>query len=301
MQTIEHTIPKPFNLVNSIKSHGWFQLIPYYWDEATQSLTWAMRTATGAAIAVSVSETGTKKDQVTLEFRLHDSAMAEPKEIIQHFHYLMNLDLDLTGFYQLCATHPVISVVPKRGMGRMLRSASVFEDVFKSICGTNVQWRQAVKMINAIAGIGTMVPGTDLRIFPTPGQILEAGESFLKDVGRVGYRSSYLVDLCERALKPDKMGERIEKERAPYKELFDYFTGFKGIGKVTARYLCALYGRFDELSIDSLVISYMSKIYFNGEKPTVKQIEDIFNQYGEWQYLVYWTEFIVNKGWDPDA
>jgi hypothetical protein len=82
--------------------------------------------------------------------------------------------------------------------------------------------------------------------------------------------------------------------------LKDYFLGFKGIGKTTARYLAALYGDYSEMAVDSLVVSYMAKTYFNGKTPGDKQIRDVYEPFGRWKYLVYWMEFIEAEGWTPD-
>ena len=79
-----------------------------------------------------------------------------------------------------------------------------------------------------------------------------------------------------------------------------YFLSFKGIGQTTARYLSALYGDYSEMAVDSLVVSYMARTYFNGSKPGEKQIRDIYEPFGRWKYLVYWMEFIIAEGWTPD-
>ena len=37
------SIPQPFNFEATLKTHGWFQLPPFYWDESSASLNWAVR------------------------------------------------------------------------------------------------------------------------------------------------------------------------------------------------------------------------------------------------------------------
>ncbi len=294
----EYFVTKPFDLANTVKSHGWFQLVPFYWDNSTNTLNWALNTSQNGPVAISIQEQESGSEQTKLLFKTHNNATADKDEIINQFHLVFNLDLNLSGFYKICSLHSTLKQLPQKGMGRLMRSPNVFQDVFKSICGTNVMWKQAVKMVNTIAELGDVVPGTSYRVFPTPQQILDASESYLKDTGRVGYRSAYLIELANRYMNENP---ETAYNHNTYPELFQFFVNHKGIGKVTARYLCALYGRFEELSIDSLVISYMTRTYFNGTKPETGQIEQIFEQYGEWKYLVYWMEFVLNKGWDPDA
>ncbi|MBD3383620.1 hypothetical protein GF407_01725, partial [candidate division KSB1 bacterium] len=213
--------------------------------------------------------------------------------------HIFNLDLDLNPFYRICRKDPVLYSVISSGRGRLMRSESIYEDIFKSICSTNIQWKQAVKMINRIGRAGSQVTGSDYRCFPTPRQILDKGESFLKEQGRAGYRSRYLIDLCRRFLDNEPKALKAEKGELCAKTLKHYFLSFSGIGKTTARYLMALYGHFEEIAVDSLVISYLSKTVFDGKQPNEKQIHEYFSCYGKWAYLAYWMEFILAGGWKP--
>ena len=300
--TFSYEIPKPFSFEATVKTHGWFQLVPFYWDDQENTFRWAVRHGSKQPVLVKICENTNHSGKfIKLQFDTSSSGDKARELIIQKFRHVFNLDIDLSDFYKICVRYPILKKVPQLGMGRIMRSESVFEDVFKSICGTNVQWKQAVTMINKIAVLGTKVPGTDYRIFPTPEQILAAGEHFLKDTGRVGYRSGYLIELCDRFRHSDPELPEIKNNSLSFDELNKYFLSFKGIGKVTARYLCALYGKYDELAVDSLVISYMTKTHFNGNKPTTRQVEEFYEEFGSWKYLAYWMEFIINKGWNPDA
>jgi 3-methyladenine DNA glycosylase/8-oxoguanine DNA glycosylase len=298
----EQTYPQPFNLKAVIKTHGWFQLVPFYWEEETASLRWAIRLENSSPILIVLKEEIPTKEFARIVFETTEILAQDQQDIIlQKFQHIFNINVDLADFYKICSQNDILKKVEPRGMGRLMRSESVYEDVFKSICGTNIQWKQAVKVINTISQIGDVVPGTDFHVFPTPKQILQKGENWLKDVGRVGYRSGYLVDLCERFENDPYLGQSAENGTIVSKDLLKYFVDFKGIGKVTARYLAALYGYFGEMAIDSLVISFMSQTHFNGETPTNKQIEEFYAKFGEWKYLAYWMEFMISEGWNPDA
>jgi len=295
-----YNIPPPFNLEATLKTHGWFQLAPFYWDDKSKILNWAVK-INEKPIWVTVRQGEADGNSTPLQFAVHiESSDPDEKEIIGKFRHIFNLDLDLGEFYKISAKYPLLDQVKKRGIGRLMRAGSVYEDIFKSICGTNVQWKQAVKMINNIAQLGEPAPGTEYRIFPGPKVVLNAGEKFLKDVGRVGYRSSYLIELCQRFADGESEALAVENGEKTGIELYQYFLGFKGIGKTTARYLSALYGYFEDMAVDSLVISYMTKTHFGGEKPTEKQVEEFYAKFGRWRYLAYWMEFIIAGGWSPD-
>lgn len=295
-------VPQPFNLKATIKTHGWFQLAPFYWDEEKSALLWATKINGQSPILVTISQQSAFPKTVKINSSVAANITDKEREIlIKRFRHIFNLDVDLADFYLMCKNHPLLNQVEVRGMGRLMRTESVYEDVFKSICGTNIQWKQAVKTINTISQLGDAVPGTEYHLFPSAQQILAKGESYLKDVGRVGYRSSYLFDLAERFVQGEPAALAVENGEIVGKDLFKYFLDFKGIGKVTAKYLSALYGYFEEMAVDSLVISYMRSRHFNGEIPTEKQIEEFYAKFGKWRYLAYWMEFIVADGWDPNS
>lgn len=298
--SFSYNITIPFNLEATLKTHGWFQLTPFYWDDKSKILNWAVK-INEKPIWVTVRQVNAENNSTPLQFAVYpENSDPDEKTIINKFRHIFNLDLDLGEFYKISAKYPLLDQVKKRGMGRLMRAGSVYEDIFKSICGTNVQWKQAVKMINNIAQLGEPVTGTEYRIFPGPKVVLNAGEKFLKDVGRVGYRSSYLIELCQRFIDGESEALAVENGEKTGIELYKYFLGFKGIGKTTARYLSALYGYFEDMAVDSLVLSYMAKTHFSGEKPTEKQVEEFYAKFGRWRYLAYWMEFIIAGGWSPD-
>jgi len=289
----EYALQKPFHLENVLKSHGWFQLPPFYWNEAEKSIDWIL--------AFDSTVIKLNLVQKNIDFITVSSEEEYDPDII---HPLMtrvfNLDLELDGFYHVCHDNPLLADLKQKGMGRLMRNACLYEDVFKSICGTNVQWKQAVNMTKNIAAIGDEYKNSQMYCFPSADQILEAGEDFLKEIGRVGYRSGYLMDLCKRVSDNDPLVAKADNGELDEEELYRLLLSFKGIGTVTANYLMALYGYYNRMSIDSLVISYMRKRHFDGTTPTVKQIDAFFDHYGKWKYLVYWMEFIVTQGWKPD-
>ena len=294
----EIKIKKPFSFVATMKTHGWFQLPPFYWDEDARVLNWATCIQNSKHLVRLQDSRETPSFSYVL-CDVDDAALQPTVE--QKFRYIMNLNLDLSGYYRLCEQDPLMAQVPKRGIGRLMRAESLFEDVFKSICATNVQWTQAVKMVHNIAALGDNLAGTEFFVFPSPHQIVKVGEDFLKERGRVGYRSSYLIELAKRFTDGEPDAARVESGDMLPNEMKKYFLSFKGVGKTTAHYLMALHGHYEEMAVDSLVIKYMKAMHFNGETPTEKQVVQFYERFGRWRYLIYWMEFIVNEGWNPDA
>ncbi len=261
-----------------------------------------MRDNRGEPFEVRLSDragAGVDAPIVLLEAPRVDAALIAPGMLEERFRRVFNLDLDLSGFYEVCRKEETLGGVVERGIGRLMKSESVYEDVFKSICGTNIQWRQAVKSINAIALLESGIEGLR-RPFPGPERILEGGAGFLKEKGRVGYRADALIDLCRRAIDEDLDESFSRVAEKSLQERLAFFTAFRGIGPVTARYLNALYGDFRELAVDSLVISFTAEARFGGRRPKPAEVQKLYEPFGRWRYLAYWMEFILAGGWTPD-
>lgn len=292
-------LPSPFGFEAVLKTHGWFQLAPFHWDPVDSVLYWAMTTP-GVPLQVRLrfSSHATVMEP-SLEVEVDSDLAGIESEVAGRLRRVFNLDLDLADFYRICWQKPHLEPVPNKGMGRLMKAESVYEDVFKTICGSNIQWKQAVKVVNTIAShLGETPDGGLCTTFPRPRQVLEAGEDFLRQVGRVGYRAPYLLDLCRRADEDVDLGAP-DLARVDEEECFRFFVGFQGIGKTGARFLSALNGHYHRMSVDSLVISYMKKTHFAGDTPSEKQVEEFYADFGRWRALAYWMEFILAGGWTP--
>ena len=116
---------------------------------------------------------------------------------------MLCLEDDLRGFYAAVADDPQLSWAA-RGAGRMLRGATVFEDVVKTVCTTNCAWSATERMIGALVGrlgepaAGAPPGGVAGRAFPTPAAMSAAGNEFYAGVVRAGYRGPYLREIARR-------------------------------------------------------------------------------------------------------
>ena len=87
----------------------------------------------------------------------------------------------------------MIAELPLVGAGRMLRGATVFEDVVKTICTTNTAWSGTRRMTAALVdNLGVEAPGR-AHAFPTPEAMAAAPERFYKEVARAGYRLAAIL------------------------------------------------------------------------------------------------------------
>jgi N-glycosylase/DNA lyase len=213
----------------------------------------------------------------------------------------LSLHRDLSEFYALCENHPSLWVVPYIGAGRMLRSTTMTENVVKAICATNVNWTQAVKMINRLGQLGPPIRHfVNLNSWPTPREILRAGEGYLKEVCRLGYRSATIMkfceDVCEGRRDVECLYDLADSADVSSDELLEHLRPIPGIGPSSSHFLLSALGRNDRMSIDSATIAFVAKAHFNGKKPTPKQVERVYEKYGRWKNLVWWLESWLTWG-----
>ncbi len=287
----------PFSLKANVLSHGWHECAPLSWCEGGQCFQIIERSKKDA-YRISVIDAARRKDHVALRVTVDgietsDEIMAQARQSVRR---ILSLDQDLTEFYEICRRHPTLHAVPRLGAGRGLRSSSMTENIIKVLCFANVNWTQAVRMINRLAQLGPTVPNfANLSAWPAPREILKAGKRYLLDVCRVGYRTDSILtfcrDVCDGRFDPERLDELAKTEDVSSDELLTQLRAIKGIGPTGAHYLLSFLGRHDRLAIDSSTIAHVARTHMRGRKPTPKQVEAIYKPYGKWKNLVWWCEF----------
>lgn len=293
--TARLTVKKPFSLFSTAVSHGWYQTLPFRWQTGEDALERAERLHDGRVMRVSMRETAAaRRGQRDVVVTVSGEGADDPgvtEEMARRCRVMLRLDEKLDGFYELCKVTPDLQAALREGAGRCMRASSLWEDVIKTILGTNVTWRQAVAMINRLAALGDVCPADPtLRAWPTPGQVARAGEKFLRDNVRAGYRSQYILEIArqQKSGATDLDALDAAARTMSSTELFSELVRLKGIGKSSAHFLLNLLGHYDHISIDSATFAYATRALFRGRRPTEAQIRRRFARYGKWQSLVYW-------------
>lgn len=277
--------PSDFSLSSTVLSHGYVQTAPFLWDGEVLERVDRMK-AGGRAHVVRIRQAG-RAIQVDVV-----GARTVPERYRARLRRMLQLDLSLTEFHRAIARERHLSWVKKGKFGRVLRTGDLFEDVVKAICGTNVQWSQAVQMANRICELGPAPPGSKRRAFPSPEEVLSAGGRWLRTHARTGYRADYIVALAREISECKLDCEAFEREAPSMtgEELRKRLLRIRGIGPSTVRYLSGFFGKFDAVSVDSAVINYATRAHFAGERPSPKLVEQHFDRYGDHRGLVCWFE-----------
>lgn len=287
---------QPFLFHTTIRSHGWYQLVPFMWDETAEMLGYTIRLRSGkiCLLRLSASPGGAS---VTV---WPDITTGEQVELAAAVSWMLALDRDLTYFYAAAASEPKLQRAVNLAMGRQLRSPTLFEDVVRTILTTNTQWAATKRMCLALVEqYGEPLEG-DIpealaafahparRAFPAPESLAAADETDLRSQTRLGYRAPYILELSRRVASGELDLEALKDSDLPTPELRKRLLAIKGVGGYAAAVLLMILGRYDAIPVDSWALKSVSNEWYAGGAVTAREVEAAFAEWGEWRGLAYW-------------
>lgn len=284
---------EPVDLRRTISSHGLASLPPMFPDEAAGTLVMTIEVSPGRARTLRIERGTRNRALVTVLGRPPGEAAKE--RIIGRVRHVLRLDEDLSPFYDAATDDPELAWVTS-GAGRMIRSATVFEEIVKTICTTNCSWGATIRMVNALVEhLGTKAPnappsGVEGRSFPSPQAMTEVGEEFYRDVVRAGYRGRYFMTLAELVASGDLDVEafgRADADELPDDDLEQALLALPGVGPYAAAHIMMMLGRYSRLILDSWTRPTYARL--QGRR-AVKDSTIVrrWKRYGDYAGLAFW-------------
>lgn len=276
--------PAPFDLRLALFGHGWIGLPPHEWHEASQ--TWHTALAHGkSAIAIHVRQTS--KNRLRLDLHApRPLAAATRQRIAARIAHMLRLADDLTPFHQLCAADPQLAWVARRGAGRLLRSATVFEDLLKLLFTTNTTWAGTVAMTERlVAACGPVAPD-GRRAFPTAGQC-PTDPDFWRQQVKVGYRAAAAVELVE-AFAAGALRERDFAGDAT--QVWQRLVSLRGFGPYAAGQAMRLRGHYEALALDSWCRAQLAARESPPVVPADREVAARYARFAPYQGLALWVD-----------
>ena len=127
-----------------------------------------------------------------------------------------------------------------------------------------------------------------LRAFPTPEAVAEAGENYLQQEVKLGYRASSIAQLSCQVASGNLDLEGLKDSPLGTTELYERLKSIKGVGQYGAAHILTLLGRYDYLGIDTWARKLVSERFFDGAPVTDREVQEVFAPWGEWRFLAYW-------------
>jgi 3-methyladenine DNA glycosylase/8-oxoguanine DNA glycosylase len=288
---------EPVDLWRTIVSHGVAELPPAHVDEEARTMEITLP-VNGGARTVRISQGSPGAMRLELLGRVGPRQAERLTDAVRH---ILRLDEDLSEFYALAAADRELAWAAA-GAGRMVRSATVFEEVVKTVCTTNCTWSATVRMVGALVGrLGTPAPGAPAegpagRAFPTPEAMAEASETWYRDVARAGYRGAYLRSLAASVAAGEIDLELLGSSELPDDEVERRLLALPGVGPYAAAHVMMLIGRYSPLILDSWTRPKYAKLNGSGLVADA-DILARFQPYGRYAGLAFWL--YLTRDWVP--
>lgn len=287
--------PKTFNFHRTVRSHGWYALLPFELDKAKWKLVRVLDCDQRKPVTVEITS---RKNSLKVATSRPVSDRAA-QNIIRDVRHMFRLDDDLQLFYQVMSADTEFAWIAEQGAGRLLRSPTVYEDLVKMICTTNCSWALTEKMVTALVSeLGTK-SDDGRKSFPTAEVMAEQSTAFYRDKIRSGYRAPYLKELAQRVALGELKVESWLTNDAPLADLMKEMKSVKGVGSYAAENLLKLIGRYDGLALDSWTRAQFATLRNNGRAASDKKIGRYYARFSTWRGLALWCD--MTRHWlDPE-
>ncbi|MEP7148640.1 MAG: Fe-S cluster assembly protein HesB [Acidobacteriota bacterium] len=284
--------PAIFSFRHTVYSHGWSELLPLQLDDKHWRLACVLDSGSAKPISAVIYES-----DGGLSIEVSGKKLNEQK-LFADVRHMLRLDDPLEEFYRLTDNEERLSWVSVSKAGRLIRSATVFEDMVKTMCTTNCSWALTKNMVrNLVNNLGEPAIGGG-RAFPTPQAMASVSEKFYRDEIRAGYRSPYFLELAKAVVSGRVNPESWLTSDLPTAELKKEIKNVKGFGDYAADNLLKLIGRYDGLALDSWLRSQFYKKHNREKVCPDKKIQRHYTKFGEWRGLAMWCD--MTERWFDD-
>ncbi len=292
------TIPvtSPFDFRSALNAHGWVDLLPNTHDPSVPSFSRVEAAPSGSVVRMTVSEESAGQDQ---HINIHMEAPgrlsgADKDHLRSAVSHMLRMDEDFSEFYALCAAHGGRWKSIGTGIGRLLRSPTVFEDLVKVICTTNVQWGGTKRMVRELVqafGLPFIADPAQLS-FPSPAAIARYSFDNFRQKVRLGYREEYIYRLACQFADGELSAVDFQDSVSPTDDIRKKLLALKGIGGYASASMLMLLGRYDHIPVDTVFRQFMAGKYAIDVSEDLSAALEIYSVWGRWKHLAYWFDML---------
>jgi len=315
------TLP-PMDLGLVVKSHGWYDLPPFEWDEKEKTLgliflegefpvrvevaeqpgglvaTAKALSSNGKLLGGASQRAGATRyapaaGKPSLPFKENPSSNPPTEaSVARALERVLDLKADLSSFHSLCAGDPRFAWVARRGAGRILRAPTLFEDAVKVLATTNCTWGLTKLMVkNLIERFdrGGAFPDAPF-VAGLPARLLTAA--------KWGYRAPYLAAFAKRVASGKLDLTRWEDPGRPDEEVEKEIRAEKGFGPYAADTLGRLLGRHRKLGLDAWSRKKVAALRFRGRSVKDARVARFYAPFGPHAGLAFWLD--MTRDWHDE-
>jgi len=268
-----------FDFCKLVLAHGWAFLAPFEWSGKARTLFRLLRLPGGQCVPIQIragAHGGKSIVQVDTAARL---SPADRQAFRHQVRRMLCLDQDFSEFHAMCRNDPVLGFVTRLKCGGLLRSPTAFEDLVKTVCTTNCDWRNTKKMSDALCAL-------DGGGFPTPELVLKHSTRQLAGKVPLGYRAE-TVRTVARLAADGKLPLDQWAAAGDWDRIRECLTAIRGVGPYSINHMLVLLGWYGNIPVDSEVLQYLRCTHFGGRAVPAEQAVQPYGRYGQYRFLAY--------------
>ena len=285
-----------------MRSHGWYDLPPFDWDEPKKTLGFVflegecpvqvrVRRAASGLVATAAPAAGAPSYPFEENLPV-SSDVPSRAAVLGALRRVFDLKAELSSFHSLCAADPRFAWIARRGAGRILRAPTIFEDAVKVLATTNCTWGLTKVMVtNLIERFGRS------GAFPPAAFVAGLRAKELENL-KFGYRAPYLAAFADRVASGALDLGRWEDASRPSEDVEAEIRAEKGFGPYAADTLGRLLGRHGKLGLDSWSRKKVAALRFRGRKVSDARVARLYAPFGPHAGLAFWLD--VTRDWHEE-
>lgn len=277
----------------AVVSHGWPLLRPF--EVAEKRLSWVLKLEGMRRVQVRWSGHTWRLSVWTDGPALNSAGAAEVRRVVA---WMFRKEEQFDEFWDLCAQEQSLRKCRELGMGALVRSPTVFEDIVKTMCTLNCHWRNTEQMVERLCMVfGELyVPGdgrAKLYTFPTVERIASASEKSLKATG-LGFRWKYVRELSRSVVSGRVNLDRWRAEQDTNR-LRSELLEIAGVGPYAASHIMMLLGHYEYVPCDSVVCAHVGLPPRTRPKKVEHEVAKRYKAWGKYQFLAYKCERVLER------
>jgi N-glycosylase/DNA lyase len=283
------TLP-PMDLGLVVRSHGWYDLPPFEWRPEEKTLGFFfLEEEYPVRVEVEERTSGLIASARALENLSSDISSRSLASVLER---VLDLKADLSSFHSLCAGDARFAWIARRGLGRILRAPTLFEDAVKVLATTNCTWSLTKIMVkNLIERFDRGGAFPDARfVAGLSARVLTAA--------KWGYRAPYLAAFAGRVASGKLDLARWEHPGVPDEEVEKEIRAEKGFGPYAADTLGRLLGRHRKLGLDAWSRKKVATLRFRGRSVKDARVARFYAPFGPQAGLAFWLD--VTRDWHEE-
>jgi 3-methyladenine DNA glycosylase/8-oxoguanine DNA glycosylase len=278
-----------FGFDDLVLAHGWVNLAPFSWEADRRILRTVIKQDNSKHVSVAISVRA-RGDRSIISARIPDEKALNSRSRMlfrKTIRRVLCLDLDFTEFHRMAVRAPELCFAARRKLGPMLRSATAFEDLVKTVCTTNCDWRNTKNMCIRLCELGS-------SSFPTPEMILKLSPDELSRRVPLGYRTETIRTIARLTLDGKLPLDKWASD-ATCARIKKALREIPGVGTYCINHMLVLLGYYADIPVDCEVLKYLRDTHFGGKPVSAKIAVEPFDKYGEWKFLAYKCERIGRR------